>query len=143
MILQVGVKVLLRNPEGKILLLKRSEEKYGKTSGSWDIPGGRIDPGTTLLENLEREVLEETRLPITTLPRLIAAQDIIRGEEKHVVRLTYVAETEGEPELDNSADGEHTEYSWIAFEELALERDLDVYVRDLIEDAVLTENSWA
>ena len=139
MILQVGVKVVLRNPEGKILLLKRSEEKYGKTAGSWDIPGGRIEIGTPLLQNLEREVLEETKLPITTVPKLIAAQDIIRGEEKHVVRLTYVAETEGEPELDYA---ENTEHRWVSSEELLQERDLDMYVRDLLEDGILVKSSW-
>ena len=140
MILQVGVKVLLRNSEGKILILKRSEKKYGKTAGSWDIPGGRIDIGTSLMQNLEREVQEETNLPITSLPKLIAAQDIIRGEEKHVVRLTYVADTEGEPELDLE---ENTEYQWLSFEELQQEYDLDTYVRDLLEDGQLTKKSWS
>ena len=140
MILQVGVKVLLRNPEEKILILNRSEKKYGKTAGSWDIPGGRINAGTPLLQNLEREVLEETKLLITSLPKLIAAQDIIRGEEKHVVRLTYVAETEGNPELDLE---ENTDFRWVTFEELQQTLDLDTYVRDLLEDSILTENSWS
>jgi ADP-ribose pyrophosphatase YjhB (NUDIX family) len=112
MILQVGVKVVLRNPEGKFLLLRRAEEKYGKTDGNWDIVGGRIDPGTTLLENLTREVLEETQLHMTTTPTLIAAQDILRSKERHVVRLTYIAETEGEPVLDLS---ENIEYRWVKF----------------------------
>ena len=139
MILQVGVKVLLRNPEGKILILRRSEEKCGKASGSWDIPGGRIDVGTPLLQNLEREVLEETKLSLTSSPKLIAAQDIIRGEEKHVVRLTYVAQTKGEPVLDGS---EHENYKWVSFSELKNESDLDTYVRDLLEDGIITEDSW-
>ena len=37
--LQVGVKVLLKNPEGKYLFLHRSAEKYPETQ-KWDIPGG-------------------------------------------------------------------------------------------------------
>jgi 8-oxo-dGTP pyrophosphatase MutT (NUDIX family) len=140
MILQVGVKVVLRNAEGKILILKRSEEKYGKTQGSWDIVGGRIDPGTPLLENLKREVEEETALALTSSPRLIAAQDIIRGEEKHVVRLTYVAETEGEPKLDQV---EHGEYKWVSFDELSAEEDLDFYTIELIKNNLLRSDSWA
>ena len=86
--LQVGVKVFLKNEKGKILLLKRLEEKYGKTSGSWDIVGGRIEPGTSLIENLKREVEEETRLTITSTPYLIGAQDIITNDERHIVRLS-------------------------------------------------------
>lgn len=137
--LQVGVKVLLRNAESKILLLKRAEAKYGKTDGSWDIVGGRIDPGTPLLENLAREVMEETALTITSTPTLIAAQDIIPGNGRHVVRLTYIATTEGEPVLDTEENGE---YRWMTFEELAAYPDLDRYVRELIESKLLTPDSW-
>ena len=139
MILQVGVKVLLKNSEGKILVLRRAEKKYGKTDGSWDIVGGRIDAGTTLMENLAREIMEETGLMMTTTPKLIGAQDIIRGEERHVVRLTYTGYTEGEPTLDLE---ESTEYKWFSFEELSKESDLDAYVKTLIENGILTEDSW-
>ncbi len=137
--LQVGVKVFLRNAEGKLLLLRRSEEKYGKTSGSWDIVGGRIDPGTTLMENLKREVMEETQLTITSTPKLTGAQDIIPNDERHIVRLTYVADTEGEPVLDLS---ENTEHKWVTFEELSVEEDLDKYAKALLSDGLLTANSW-
>ncbi|MDB5245088.1 MAG: hydrolase [Parcubacteria group bacterium] len=137
--LQVGVKVFLKNEEGKILLLKRSEEKYGKTSGSWDIVGGRIDPGTPLIENLKREVTEETQLTITSTPKLIGAQDIIPNAERHIVRLTYVAHTTGEPVLDLS---ENVEYKWVTFEELAQESDLDAYAGSLVQEGLLTASSW-
>jgi len=50
-ILQVGVKALLQNSEGKYLLLRRSLEKYPEIKGRWDIVGGRIDPGSILIEN--------------------------------------------------------------------------------------------
>ena len=58
--LQVGVKVYLRGTEGKFLLLHRSAVKYPDVIDRWDIVGGRIDPGTPLLANLERELAEET-----------------------------------------------------------------------------------
>ena len=137
--LQVGVKVFLKNEDGKILLLKRSEEKYGKTSGSWDIVGGRIDPGTPLIENLKREVQEETQLEIISTPKLIGAQDIIPNDERHIVRLTYVATTTGEPVLDLS---ENTEHKWVTFEELSAEQDLDRYAKSLLSDGLLATNSW-
>ena len=50
--LQVGVKILLKNREGKFLLMRRSEEKYRDVLQKWDIPGGRIDPGKPLMENI-------------------------------------------------------------------------------------------
>ena len=115
MLLQVGVKIFLKNLEGKYLLLRRSPEKYPGVNGEWDIVGGRIDPGTHLLENLKREVKEETQLEIVGDPKLIAAQDIMPNVERHIVRLTYIGETRGEPILDGV---EHTEYKWLTFDEL-------------------------
>lgn len=134
MILQVGVKAFLRNKEGKFLLVKRSAEKYQKTKGSWDIVGGRIDTGSTLMDNLRREITEETKLEITSEPILIHAQDIIPNEEKHVVRLTYTADTKGEPVLDMS---ENVEYKWLSLAELGKHEDLDIYVQEIINKGLI------
>lgn len=139
MTLQVGVKVVLRNSEGKILLLKRSALKYGSAVGSWDIPGGRIDPGSSLQENLSRELEEETKLLLTGTPKLIAAQDIMPTSDKHIVRLTYVASTEGEPVLNGE---EHSEFLWVSFDELSTINGLDGYCKELILSKTLTKESW-
>ncbi|MFZ1075625.1 MAG: NUDIX hydrolase [Minisyncoccia bacterium] len=125
--LQVGVKALLKNPEGRYLLVKRNSEKYKNARGSWDIVGGRIEPGTPLVENLRREVREETQLEINSEPRLICAQDILLPE-KHVVRLTYTADTQEEPVLDTS---ENIEYKWLTPDEIKAQDDLDIYVKDI------------
>ena len=127
--LQVGVKIFLKNKEGKFLLLKRNKDKYRDVKGEWDIPGGRINPGEKLIDNLRREVREETQLEITSLPQLIFAQDIIPGE-KHVVRLTYLGETDGEPILDTE---ENTEYKWLTVEELKGQEKLDAYAKEVID----------
>lgn len=129
MILQVGVKAFLVNQEGKILFLLRSS-KYGWEAGKWDLPGGRIEPGSTLMENLKRELKEETELELTSEPVLVAAQDILKYKDKHIVRLTYTAHTEGEPKLDGL---EHTEYRWVSPEDMAKMEDLDDYVKTLLD----------
>ena len=133
-VLQVGVKIFLRNPEGKYLLMRRSPERYPGVRGEWDIPGGRIDPGSSLIENLRREVMEEARLKIVSEPRLICAQDIIPDNERHVVRLTYTGLTEGEPTLDGF---EHVEYRWASLEELKAHEAMDVYAREVIDKGLL------
>ncbi len=96
----------------------------------WDIVGGRIEAGSSLLENLRREVKEETGLEIVSEPKLIAAQDILRIEGKHVVRLSYVAETHGEPKLDTN---ENTEYRWLSASDMKRQQGLDMYVKEILE----------
>jgi ADP-ribose pyrophosphatase YjhB (NUDIX family) len=133
--LQVGVKAFLKNKEGKFLLIKRSPIKYPSAKGSWDIVGGRIDPGSPLLDNLKREIKEEAKLEIIGQPKLIAAQDIIPNPEKHVVRLTYIAETNEEPILDTE---ENIEYKWLTASELKNHEDLDIYVKKVLESDLIT-----
>lgn len=130
-ILQVGVKILIKNKERKYLLLRRSLEKYPEVKGRWDIVGGRIEPGKTLLGNLEREIMEETGLELINTPKLIAAQDIMRKVGYHVVRLTYIGEAEGEIKLDME---ENDMYKWYTQEELIILDDVDVYLKELIDN---------
>ncbi|HEY4493924.1 MAG TPA: NUDIX domain-containing protein [Candidatus Paceibacterota bacterium] len=127
--LQVGVKILLKNKKGKFLLLHRNWDKYPevKKDQSWDIVGGRIEKGTPLLENLKREIFEETKLNLTKEPKLISAQDILRTD-KHVVRLTYLGEIEGEPVLDEF----HDSFKWLTLEEMKNESSLDPYAREVL-----------
>jgi len=130
-VLQVGVKILLQNSSGKYLLLHRSVKKYPDTNGRWDIVGGRINPGTPLLNNLRREVKEETDLDITGEPRLVAAQDILRMPGRHVVRLTYVGQAQGEIKLDEE---ENDDCRWYTREEIMSLGDLDAYLKDALKN---------
>ena len=128
--LKVGVKIFLKNKDGKYLLLKRSAEKYPNVLGHWDIVGGRIQYGTRLIDNLRREVKEETELEITSEPVLICAQDIISDTYGHIVRLSYVGEAQGEIVLDGD---ENTDYKWLSIDEIKSQDDLDVYVKEVVE----------
>ncbi len=136
--LQVGVKVLLKNPEGKFLLLRRNPKKYPEIGPKWDIVGGRIDIGSTLLDNLKREVMEEVGLEITSEPRLVGGQDILHIERfpgRHVVRLTYTADTAGIPKIDE----ESLEYCWLTrseIEELPID-ELDQYFKEILDKKLL------
>lgn len=135
--LQVGVKVLLKNPEGKYLLLKRSAEKYPEIAqfgDMWDIVGGRVNPGSSLIDNLKREVREEVGLDLTSEPKLIAAQDILRISTKHVVRLTYTANITGEPEIDGT---DHVDFGWFTLGELKSIKNLDVYFKELLDRGII------
>ena len=130
--LQVGIKALLKNSEGKYLLIRRSSEKYPEVGAKWDIVGGRIDPGTTLLENLKREIKEEVNLDLKALPWLVAAQDILKVAGRHVVRLTYIGSIEGEPKI---TDTDHSEWKWFTLKEIKnlSAEELDSFFKELLD----------
>ncbi len=127
--LQVGVKILLKNKDGRYLVVCRSAEKYPEVGARWDIVGGRIEPGVSLLDNLKREVLEETGLEISGEPKLIAAQDILRIEGRHTVRLTYTGFAGGEVKLSD----EHSDYRWLSLEEIVKLEPMDIYFKEVLE----------
>lgn len=125
--LQVGVKIALKNKRGSFLLLRRAPS--ADAAGKWDIAGGRINPGSSLMDNLAREVREETGLEFLGTPRLIAAQDLTTPSGRHVVRLTYVGEaSEGVPVLSE----EHVEYQWATLESMRALDNLDRYFKELV-----------
>jgi 8-oxo-dGTP diphosphatase len=134
--LSVGVKAFLRNGQGRILLLKRNPEKYTDIKNLWDIVGGRINPGTPLIVNLRREIIEETGLELGDEPKLLAAQDIIRSQERHTVRLTYAASIDGEPKLNPE---EHVEFGWFTLDEMRSMEGLDMYALEIIEKNIINE----
>ena len=95
---------------------------------------GRIEPGSSLAENLKREVKEETGLELAGEVILVAAQDILRVPNKHVVRLTYIGRANGEPVLDF----ENTNFGWFTAEKIySMKDELDQYLEELVEEGVL------
>ena len=118
------------------MLVRRNPKKYPEIGPKWDIVGGRIIPGTRLKDNLRREIKEETGLDYPGQPRLVAAQDILKSAEKHVVRLTFVGQLEGQPAIDE----ESLEARWFSPAEIRQlkPQDLDPYFSDLLTSKALT-----
>ena len=55
------VGAVVQDAEGRLLLIRRGREP-GR--GLWSLPGGRVEPGETPAEAVEREVQEETGLEV-------------------------------------------------------------------------------
>ena len=74
-------KAIILDSKNNVLFLKRSDyvEKF---SGEWDLPGGQLKEGETLLDGLVREVKEETgfcvKKPITFFKRLDKNSELSR-----------------------------------------------------------------
>ena len=115
--LQVGVKVIIQNGQGRILLLKRAAQYSVGPSAeeAWDIPGGRITPEEGLESALTREVEEEIGVALRGAPKLLSAQDIfVTSKDMHVVRLTYI---HCQDMSNIKLSEEHDEFRWVSIEE--------------------------
>lgn len=64
---QVGIKALIRNDKGEILMVHIPE--WNGNPAHWDLPGGRIDTGETFEETLNRELLEEIGTSYSGTPK--------------------------------------------------------------------------
>lgn len=77
----VGVGVIIKNEEGKILLLLRNSDSKRADSdmrleGTWTPPSGKVKYGETIINASIRKVKEETNLDIDDLDIISVADDI-------------------------------------------------------------------
>lgn len=91
----------------RYLYLMRND---AKNPGAWGLPGGKVDPGETLLEALERECAEEIgSWPAVT--KLVPIEQFTSADARFAYHtfLGVVAE-EFQPRLNH----EHLGYAWLA-----------------------------
>ncbi|HWD74411.1 MAG TPA: NUDIX domain-containing protein [Solirubrobacteraceae bacterium] len=120
--------VLVR--DGRVLLCHRSAHRRW-CPGTWDLPGGHVEPGEDATAALVRELREE--LAIVAEPPRVAPISFAAGEfDMHVWILPGWS-----GEAVNAAPREHDEIGWFAPGEVqTLDLALAVY-RDLIARAVV------
>lgn len=114
----LAAKAIIRNGEGKFLILRESGSyEEGTNFGKWDVPGGRLEAGETLHDGLVREVSEEVGINFVT-ERLLDAREnfpVIKGKKTHIVRLYYLCST-SDTNVVLSTD--HDRFEWITKDEL-------------------------
>lgn len=94
----LGVGAVIRDAEGRILLVRHKPEREGFWKGRWICPGGKLEPGETIAEGVIREVREETHLEIKLGPILPAFETIVRDADDvrlHVVYVDFLADLVG------------------------------------------------
>ena len=113
--IRLGCSAAIFNSEGRILLTKRTD------NGLWCLPGGAVDPGESVAEACEREVLEETGLQsrVRRLVGIYSHPDQLvvypDGNKVQVVALHFEVEvTGGEAGLSN----ETTDFGYFSVEQM-------------------------
>lgn len=120
----LGIKAIIRNSEGEVLLLKTNPAKLRGYSGEpyWDIPGGRIHKDSSVEETLKRELEEETGITVVKSMEpftMVLSTMRIPTDDGSVglILASYLCEIEDNPEIKIS--DEHIEAKWFSPKEAA------------------------
>lgn len=116
---QLGIKALIRNERGEVLLLKVDTRNYSdnKHQNYWDLPGGRVEQGDSIRKTLEREIQEELACSIADEPQDFAftiANIHIPHGEKQTGLILAIFECSLVPGSSIKLSNEHMDYKWFA-----------------------------
>jgi 8-oxo-dGTP diphosphatase len=93
----------------KILMVRRASDDF--LGGNYELPGGGVDDGESIIECAIREVREETGLTISKVINTFAGFDYSTDRKPHVRQVNFIVEVKkGDVRLDPN---EHSEYKWV------------------------------
>lgn len=132
----VAVGAVVRDGQGRVLLVRHRPERKGFWRGKWICPGGGLKLGETIREGIEREVAEETGLEIRLATPLSPFERIVKSGQKtrlHVIYVDFAADLAGG---DFRPGGDVGEAKWVAPGDLpAMWRELHADTRKLLKTA--------
>ena len=108
----LAVKALVKDAQGRCLLIRRSQESK-HFRGQWDLPGGKVDSGEDFTSALYREAGEEIGLKVSITGVAGAAE--YEMPAVRVVLLFLEARLESE---QVTLSNEHDAYLWVPLAEL-------------------------
>lgn len=120
---QIGIKAVITNKNSEILVLDTGDWHLKNQERHWDIPGGRIQEGSTIAETLKREVQEETGIIKVTSSEFFTAVSAnfpdreIDGHMVGLVLMVYKVKVPKDSKITLSE--EHSGYEWVAPAEAA------------------------
>ncbi|MFF4756614.1 NUDIX hydrolase [Streptomyces sp. NPDC002514] len=135
------VGALIRDPYNRIFVQRRSADRR-LFPGCWDIVGGAVEEGESLLDALRREIAEETGWRLRRVLARVAHEEWTADGLRHV-ESDYVVEVDGDlssPELERD---KHTEFAWITAEEVSLlDENAQGSGSNFIKDVVTAAHAW-
>ena len=107
---------LIRDPDGALLILKRSRENDYR-SGYWDFPGGTVEPGETVEEAVIREVWEETGLQVEVVRPVFVYSNKLELPARQTIQIVFECRLINLSRVRLNSD-EHSEAQWVSEDEL-------------------------
>ena len=113
----INVVAAIIKKKGSYFIAQRNKEKY--MGLKWEFPGGKVDPGETLIEALCREIHEELNINIRVHEKL--AQEKYKDNEINIVLHYFLCSI-----IDGTINlNEHEAMKWVE------KKDFDKY--DFVE----------
>ena len=128
----VVAKVLLVNPAGEVLTLRRSKTAPRRPLES-DIPGGWVDKGEDFTVGAIRETEEETGIQLAMPDLQLVYTHTARLDDHNTCWLFFVGHSR---EAEVALSSEHDKADWLTLDQAieaityAVQHDFLVYVRD-------------
>ena len=110
------VVVALVQDGGRVLMVQESKPRV---AGTWNLPGGRVEPGEAVVDAAVREVREEAGLDVE-LTGLLFVDQVLSDHDGSESRLRFVFQ--GEPrsqQLKADADEHSLRAAWVMRNEIA------------------------
>ncbi|QHA02110.1 NUDIX domain-containing protein (plasmid) [Streptomyces sp. FXJ1.172] len=113
-----AVGAVILNQQGRAFALKRSPDRR-LFPDCWDIVGGHVESGETLLDTIVREVREETGWRLRRVRRLLSVTTWT-GDDGDGLRheADYLVEVDGDLDHPALEWSKHTAYDWFGPEDL-------------------------
>ncbi|WP_405793791.1 NUDIX hydrolase [Streptomyces sp. NBC_01506] len=112
------VGALIRDPHDRIFVQRRSAGRR-LFPGCWDVVGGAVEEGESLLDALRREIAEETGWRLRRVLARVAHEEWTANGLRHI-ESDYVVEVDGDLSSPQLEWDKHTEFAWVAAEEVSL-----------------------
>jgi ADP-ribose pyrophosphatase YjhB (NUDIX family) len=113
--------ILVRNLEGKVLLVKKPEG-VGTYAETYLTPGGGVKTGESADEAVQRELYEETGVKAANIRRVLFDDDVTenwKGEKTHYIMLLYTGDyVSGDLKPTESDDDNLEVIKWFSPSEL-------------------------
>lgn len=122
-IFHLGIKAIIRNKNGEVLVLENNPKMADLNPPHWDLPGGRVKNGDNIERTLIREVEEEIGIEDV---KIIGLLDVsisnfrVRAGKQIVglILLTYLCSIK-DPSRVKLTDDEHIQFQWVSKEKAA------------------------
>jgi 8-oxo-dGTP diphosphatase len=109
---------LIMNVDGRLFVQRRSPTR-SLFPNAWDIVGGHLEAGESVIDALRREIAEETGWRLTHIVAELPPVTYVGEDGATRIEEDFLVRVEGDLDRPRLEAGKHTEFRWIGFEDVA------------------------